>query len=215
MSSKRLIGLMFCLGVWLLAAPVSAHQNTEKIRAIASLHPADLVTPTGPWVADVLILHEIPRGDRAQRLMARFDLDRSGELSPLEAQALAAEIGPESVGGYVLRFDERAPRPTSLQTTATVTEGGGIAVALMLVYDLPACAGVSCRLAIDVLRSPGGDTPVVSRPMVVEIQVARSLRLVASSHPLAPDAPVVGGKVEPGEGGVWVDVSPTPAVESP
>jgi len=208
MSRNLLSFIPFLLLLVAWPGTAEAHQNEEKVRVIVSLHPADLVTATGPLVADVLILHEIPRGERANHLMARFDIDRSGELSPLEAQALSAEVGPETVGGYVLRFMGKPPRPTSLQTTATVTEVGGLAVALMLVYDLPACTEAACRLAVDVLARPGGDELMVSRAMVVELQLARSLKIVASSTVPDADAPVVGGKVEPGGPGMWVEVRP-------
>lgn len=117
---------------------------------------------------------------------------------------LASELGPEVVGGYVLRLDGKAQRPDSLQETASVTGDGGLAVLLLLEYRLKATQG---RVAVHVLEKPMGQAPLVSASLATEVQVQAPLEITDSVLPVAKDAPVVGpAQVKPGSEGLWVEV---------
>jgi hypothetical protein len=184
------------------AAPAWGHEGSPKHRAVVSAR-----AEPGALVVEVLLMMEIPDGVRARRLRARADVDRSGSLEPLEARALASELGAEVVGGYVLRRQGRALRPAEAQDAASVGPEGALVVAILLRYRVEALRGAPERLSVEVLASPAGGE-VGSRPLVVELQAAAPLVIGAASGPVAADAPVVGPlTVQPGAPGAWFELS--------
>ena len=188
----------------LMPAAALAHELDTRHRAIASVRVAD----GGALAVDVLLMMEIPRGTRATQLMTRFDLDRSGELGPIEAQAMAAELGPEAVGGYVLRHNGKPQAPSGMRSSAATTREGGLAIALLMDYRLVGPG----RISVEVLSRPAGGGALRSAPISVELQAEPPLQIAASASPAQPDAPVVGPiEVKPGGEGAWFEVRPKEA----
>lgn len=189
-SLSRLLALATALLALALAAQASAHTGGENHRAIVSIEPDAIRT---------LLLMQVPAGERATALLARFDMDRNGELNALESQLLVAKLGAETVGGWVLKVGKVAPRPKDLAARASVTESGGLLVAILLEYP-PASRGE--RVRVRVLETPAG-SPVKARPVFVEVQAPAGV--AESSHPVAKDAPVMGPVVlAPGKSGAWL-----------
>lgn len=175
----------------LAAAPAAAHTGGENHRAIVSVDPDGV---------RALLIMQVPAGRRASGLLSRFDLDHDGDLDALEGQLLANLLGAEIVGGWVLKVGRTASAPRSVDARATVSDTGGLLLALMLEYP-PARPGE--RVRVRVLDTPAGRFPVKARPVVVEIQAPGGV--AESSHPVADDAPVLGPLVlEPGGAGAWL-----------
>ena len=188
-------------------APASAHDFDESHRAIVTVRAAPRTL-----TAEVILLMEIPKGQRASRLMLRFDFDRDDHLGRGEAYLLANHLGAEAVGGYVLRGDGRPLRPKEIKSSAALTKEGGITVAVLLEYTLDR-PGVPTKVGVDVLVTPGGGAPLRARPITVELQVVGAVARV-SSHPMAADAQVVGPvEIVPGGPGVWVELPARAAME--
>ena len=192
------------LAVVALALPASAHELEARHRAIVSVKD----TGGGTLGADVLVMLEIPKGDRARKLFVRFDINRNGKLDAGEAQALASQLGPETIGGFVLRHNLKAVRPAKLKATASVTREGSLAVALLLTYELPTIG----RVGVRILEERAGAPLAVAAPISVELQTkGEGLKIVSSSLPPAPDAPVIGPvEVKPGGEPLWMIVTAKP-----
>ena len=185
-----------CLGV---CAPAFGHDLGVRHRAIGTVSAAD----SGLSVS-VMMMMEVRQGARAERLMARFDVNRSGALEPVEAQALASELGAEAVGGFVLRFEGKAAAPAGIEAKAATTREGGLMVALLMRYTLPATKG---RVEMAVLAST--PTRIKPSPVSIELQAEGSVAMVASSAPPAADAAVIGPmELKPGGAGAWIEVAP-------
>jgi hypothetical protein len=193
---RTLAGSLLSLAI-LVPATAAAHTGGESHRAIVSVEPDAIRT---------LLMMQVPAGRRASGLLARFDFDRSGDLNALEGQLLAAHLGAELVGGWLLKLGETAPVPKNIDARAAVSEGGGLLIALLLEYP-PATAAQ--RVGVQVLATPGGRSPVKARAVVVEVQ--SSAGVSQSSHPVARDAPVMGPIVlQPGGEGAWLRAKSTP-----
>lgn len=192
------------LGVVLLcgAGAAQAHERLEEHRAIVSLRPDG----RGGLEAEALLMMEIPSGPRSQRLGVAYDLNRDGTLQEAELVALADALGPEVIGGWVLREGGRAPTPLGAQARARVTPAGGVVVAVFLRYELGGVPGTVRRISAHVLPKPAGKAALQARALKVELQAEGGVELRGSAAPIAQDAPVVGPVVvEPG-GEVWVEV---------
>lgn len=195
--------LFLALNIALLALAWSsllqAHEREEDHRVITTAR----LSEKGAHV-DALLMMQVPEGERAKKLLAQYDLNRSGKIDGVESQALGARLGAEAVNGYVLRYGDRSLQPRDLKVSATITEAGGILLYYLFSYDLPAL-DPNAKLAVHVLKKPGGNSPVPSMPFAVEMQAAAPLKITASSVPLAPDAPVtVPSMVSPGGAAAWI-----------
>lgn len=197
-----LLVLALALALSLSAAPAWAHERDTQHRAIVSAR-AD----GDKLVVEALLLMELPSGRRASALVQRADLDRSGTLGPLESRLISSELGPEAVGGYVLRLGDAALLPSQVQERASLSEGGGVLVALLLRYDIP-LEKLPGRLVVQILDQPAGASAAQARPMMVELQAAPPLRLRGASAPLASDAPVLGPLlVRPAGPEAWIEIA--------
>lgn len=214
MVTERLASLL-ALGtlaaLMLSASTASAHEMDPRHRVIASVSDAGA---EGLRV-EVLLVMELPRGRRAARLRARFDLDRDGAFNPLEAKALAGELGPEAVGGFVLLYNDKAQQPEALEQRAVTMGDDGLSIALLMTYKLRRVAG---RLAVRVLKAPRSALRVSPKALMVELQALAPLKIARASAPVAADAPVAGpAHVHPGGADAWLEVAlpDAPPAESP
>lgn len=183
------------------ASVASAHEMDPRHRVIASVSDAG---PEG-LRAEVLLIMELPRGRRASRLRARFDLDRDGTFNALEAKALAGELGPEAVGGLVVLYNDKALQPEALEQRAATMGKDGLSIALLMTYKLPRVAG---RFAVRVLKTPRSAARVTAKALMVELQALAPLKIARASAPVAADAPVVGpAHVHPGGADAWLEVA--------
>ena len=190
-ATDRAAALLTLAVALFAAAPVGAHSGGENHRAIVSVDE-DAVR--------ALLMMQVPEGRRARGLLARFDLDHDGDLDPVEGQLLANLLGAEVVGGWQLSIGPSAPLPKNIDARATVSESGGLLVALLLEYPP---ARPNERVRVRIIEPPSGRSPVKARAVVVELQATAGV--AESSHPVETDAPVVGPVVlEPGGPGAWL-----------
>jgi len=187
----------------LICAPSAAHDLGVRHRAIASVRAAP-----GGLAVDVLMMMEVRHSKRINRLMGRFDINRSGTLEEAEGRALAAALGAEAVGGFVLDFQGEAVAPTGVEGKASRTKEGGLMVALYMDYRMTGSDRGRVGLRVQAKR---GARPL---PVAVELQAEASLSLRAVGGPRSGDAQVVGPlEVRAGSAGVWIEV--VPADEGP
>jgi hypothetical protein len=194
--------LLVTLASLALASPALAHEREAQHRAIVSAR-----VDQGALLVEALLLMELPSGRRATALIQRADLDRSGTLDALESRLVSSELGPEVVGGYVLRLGEAALVPQEVEEKATVSESGGVLVALLLRYRAP-LDKLPGRLAAQILERPAGQGTARARPMMIELQASPPLRLRGASAPRAKDAPVVGPVLlRPAGSAAWIEIA--------
>ncbi len=202
-----LIAVLFSLN-FVSVDPAGAHDLGLRHRAIATAR-ADA---TGLTV-EVLLIMEVRKGLQADRLLLRFDLDRDGDLNPIEARALSSELGPQAVGGYVLRLDGRPAAPAAVESRASRTAEGGLIVALLMRYSAPRS---QARVEVAVLKTPRGRAGLQSSPIAVELQAEAPLTIARASGALAPDAPILGPvSLRPGADAAWIEVALAPREPAP
>ncbi len=193
--------IFLCAVLTLLTSTAYAHESDDTHRVIANV----ATSPKGLQVQTLLMM-QIPAGERATRLKLQADLDKNGKLNELEAGILADNLSHELVGGYVLRYADKGVPPADAKARATIDQDGGILLALLFIYQLPAPTPGHDKLSIHVLATPRGST-TPSPGLVAEIQVQPPLQMGKSSHPRAKDAPVVGpATLSPGGPGVWIEL---------
>lgn len=198
------------LALALLAVPASAASHTLPIRHRA-LATARLVEGSGRLQVDVMLWMQLPPGAHARRLLARYDVNRSGRFDPAEATLLADDRGAEVVGGFFLEADGRAAKPGGAKSSARLEDDGGLSIAVLLTYDLPPPGPGGARLALRLRPSTPRPGPVHPRACAAELSALPPLVLAEASAPLDVDRRVAGpAPLRPGGPGLAVRVAPAP-----
>jgi hypothetical protein len=145
------------LAALLLPALASSHTLEPARRAQVSVS----FEPGAPSKirVDVLFWLEVPKGEHAERLMARFDLDRDGSLNAAEGALVGRELRSAAYGSFGLRFshgevhgkDGVPVRSVDAQAQAR-REGDKIVSALLVTWRFDPAPNVRILFADD--RAP-------------------------------------------------------------
>lgn len=156
--------------VALLPAPALAHTFDPRRSAQATVRFED-----GAVQVDVLFWLVVPRSTRADRLFARFDLNRDGALDAAEGALLGDELGPEAIGGFVLLAAGQPARPASARAAAKRV-GQGVEAAVLVSWRVE--RGAEVRLGFSEKKAP----------LPIEVAVLPPLLGEAAQGRLAPGA---------------------------
>lgn len=156
LMGSALIGLLSPLWIALGEEPGVEHEARIRVSA-----------EDDGWSVLVALLMSIPPGERSERLIEEHDVLGSGSIGPGEGRLLADTLGPETVGGFVLRADDSAVVPEAVEGTAASDDDGGIRVGLLLSYSLPSSVE---RLGVEVLKRPGGGK-VEASPLLLTMEL--------------------------------------------
>ncbi|MCA9538640.1 MAG: hypothetical protein KC620_07110 [Myxococcales bacterium] len=123
----------------LLASPAAAHQRRTLRKALATARQ----TPDGPML-DVMVWLRLA-GPQAMPLIARFDLNHSGDFEEAEAALLGDALAGRAIGGLQVRQGDRSIEPKAAEARARLVEGKTIEVAVLLTYPLAEEGAIALR----------------------------------------------------------------------
>ena len=150
------------LGLSWSPALVLGHELEPRHSASIQIVPSE-----EGWTVNAALLMELPPDPRSRRLIAQYDLNRSGSIDAAEGKLLADALGPETVGGFVLMADEGAPVPDLVEGSAVSDGEGRIRVGIVLSYSLESTVE---RIGVRVLERPGGGR-VEARPILLTMEL--------------------------------------------
>lgn len=138
---------LFALALLALPPRAASHELPSERAMILQLR-ADRV--------EVMLIHDEPPGERVDLLLARYDFDRDGELSPSEGQLAGAAWLGYAIDGVTLEVVGEAPASHPPQIKFKRTEDGGLAMAALLRFDVPPlAAGAARTLRVRLAKQAG------------------------------------------------------------
>lgn len=110
------------------ATPAHSHEMPAERALIAQMTPGHV---------ELLLTHEEPASERVSLLLARYDLDRDGQLRGPEARLAARQWLPHTLAGLRFEVPGQAPRSLPPEIKFERTPEGALRMAALMRYELP------------------------------------------------------------------------------
>ena len=135
-SKKPPLYLQFCLMLLVMNATAHAHDYVSHRHAAATFRSLEI----GALGLDMMLTLQLT-GRRAVLLQQRFDLNRDGHYSEVEALLVAAELRSEALGGLQYQCSGVALKPKEVKQKVHRRSPTSVVIAFLLTYDVPKTCG--------------------------------------------------------------------------
>jgi hypothetical protein len=123
-----------------------AHEQRGSRKVLVTVRPAAKAP-----ILDAMIWIRVT-GSRARRLIATYDLNRSGRFEASEATLVGNLLGVEAVGGFYVQQGKTRIKPTRAETQARTGGIDVVEVAALLNYPLSDVEALNLGLGADANR---------------------------------------------------------------